>query len=258
MLLVVMLLTLQWREIQVRYHIWRLEQANTLEEVRPWFETLAQDSSEPGMSESIARKLGPGHQKFTFWFFRIFPHEHDNGLLQNDEAHKKLHPLMREVWKRLETDESLLACWVHFLRWQNIKQVREGLFEFQRPSEDSLRPVFVGIEIDIAYESSFKWSFFEYVGTLWLLGMEDRPKCIDFDPQVDPQLPWEYFTGLQERLYGWIQGHRDGFRFDPELGRFCPQRSQSAPSVAVPVPTIPFPDWSGPIPSTPELPIRLR
>jgi hypothetical protein len=256
-LLVAGLLAMEWREVQVRYHIWRLDQAKTLDEARPWIHALIRDSTDLWMCKSIAWKLGSGHQISTFWVFSLFPHLQDNDVLQEE---LDFLPLMREVWNRLESDESLLALWAHFLRWESHRTIRESLSQFQnRPNAgQSQAPVLMGTQFDIASELSFKWSFFEYIGALWLLGMDDRPKCMEFDPKVDPLPPWEYFSDLGDRLNKWIENHRDGFRFDSALGRYCLPGSPDAPVVAVPVPTTPFPGWLGPIPSAPELPIRLR
>ncbi len=263
-LVVAGLLALEWREVAVRYHIWRLDRAATREEARPWIEALARDSAGPGMSESIVRKLGPAHQNFTFWFFLFRPSE---GVSVPDVGEspggQEFLPLVREVCRRLETDEALLSSWAQFIRWRKLPLVERCLTEFRKPSgavhflvtvlsfRSETRDVFASF--DHQDEVSQKLSFLEYLGTVWILGMEDRPACPEFSD--DFQKMWEASALLNEKLNRWIRNRRGSFRFDPGKGRFVPREAPDASGSSVPDPAVPFPGWSGPVPALDEQPI---
>ena len=243
-LLVAGLLALEWREVQVRYHIWRLDRTVTSSEAGRWLEALERDAKGPGMAESIVRKLGHGHQHFTFWSFE---------LLQDASSHTPL--IQREACRLMGTDEALLHSWIHFLRWRKDPLIRRCLTEFQKPAstvhslfslmtrQRQTDPVFAGF--DKSSETGFRSEFLKFLGALWFLGMDELPGC----PELDTFQPdtWKVPDELNDKLNSWIKERRASFRFDPRKGRFAPKATPDAPAVDVPEPTAPLPDWSGPI-----------
>jgi hypothetical protein len=249
-LVVAALIALNWREVAVRYHVWRLDRAITQEEANPWLEALARDSKEAGMSETIVRKLGPGNQNFTFWFFSALERLAD---FKNDRREFKF--LAREACRRMERDEPLLAWWAHYLRWRGDPLLERCLEDYQDERKISVGAVWnvdgdgihwsrlVPMDSDPTH---FLAVALEVRGISWLLVLEPPPPMPDLD-KIDHDESRRYFQWIDEWC-GWMNSYRGAHRFSSELGRWIPGKSGDPPETSIPVPRAPFPVWSGPIP----------
>ncbi len=195
-LLVAALLALEWREVAVRYHIWRLDRALTQEEAMPWLEALARDSAGPGMSESIIRKLGPSHQNFTFWLFWTIER-----LANWQNTGQDYTPLAREACRRMERDEPLLARWAHYLRWRKDPLLESCVQAFQDGAKRSGGITWFGPD---NWESNIVASAIEERGRFIPKGNGDPPG----GPIPIPQAPFPAWSGplpaLEEESTGTI------------------------------------------------------
>ena len=250
LLVVAALFALNWREVALRYHIWRLDRSVTENAAKPWLAALARDSKEAGMSESIVRKLGPGHQNFTFWFFSRLER-----LASFEDSRRDFKSLAREACRRMERDESLLAWWAHYLRWRGDPLLEACLAEYQDARKISVGAAWKvyglgdhwAVSVPMDDDSSFFLaSAIEVLGISWLLVGEAPPPLPDLgnvhrDENV--QL-FQWIAGW----WHWIDSHRGPHYFNSDLGRFVPGKAADSTAASVPMARSPFPVWSGPIP----------
>src|SRR5262245_34913096 len=75
-----------WHLVLAEYHTYRLDQARTYKEGKPWLDLLAADAKRPGARDVFLSKLGAGHPWLTCWFFQRLVSEElpDNDTLLRD------------------------------------------------------------------------------------------------------------------------------------------------------------------------------
>jgi hypothetical protein len=236
-LLVGALVAFEWREIAVRYHIWRLDRAGTEAEARPWLEELASDSKKPEVAEFIIHNLGLSRRNLTFWVFCYCSSFSGESFTRSRRANAELGaclPLLREASRRLQADDSLLASWAHFLRWRKSRLISLILARTEDP------PLF-----GFGEEAYLLCGYIEFLGALWILNIDDRPHCPEFS---DSMRLMPLLMSLAEEWKKRFKERLESCRFDPEAGRFVPRRELDPPEV-VPDVASPLPGWSGPLPA---------
>jgi hypothetical protein len=252
------------REFAVRYHVWRLDRAMTFTEARPWLERLTRDFETPGLSAVVANKLGPKEPKLTFWVFfylRQVAQERSPTEEFFSPGLSRLLSLIRDLEARIRSDGTLLLTWGHFVRWSG----REG---WQLLDEVAAKPKSHGwIDLDLSdeyldstrrepevFEANIRLLHLEIIGEAWILGMSPLPELPDFKLPLTKQ---DLDFTLEEQVSSWLKDRKETLRFDPELGRCVPRLPGDAPR-PVTVPTVPLPEWKGPVPETASGPDRTN
>ncbi len=122
--LLVAILFGHWRDLSRSYTFWRLDHVNAWEKATPLLERLAVDAQRSANPALLVERLGPAHQRYTFWFFAALVIE-PSQVAMRPKNEEPFHALQ----VRLKDDPKLMAMWIQFLRWRRDIGIRNTMHE---------------------------------------------------------------------------------------------------------------------------------
>jgi hypothetical protein len=241
--------------LAAHYHAWRLAEAKTFEEARPWLEALAGDCQKPEACEAIVGRLREDQEKLTFWFFASVLGQPPESML----------PLLQGFTEHLDADERLLSLWAHFLLWRSGRGIREKIdasYEAAMEAKDS-QFGFLFEKFAIS-DLTFHQLKAMNLASAWFFGLRPLPTITL--ASLKKAKTWEDVeVASGDRQIGtWLREEKPYLRFRQDVERFVKDEGNYAKPDPSPLGerfsliSSPFPHWEGPIPEIPGFPEHPR
>jgi hypothetical protein len=272
-LLVIGLFASRWPELVLIWKVSRIERARSWAEAVPLLRQLAREAQDRRDLGILIRPLGASHPNYTCWLFSTIDERF------HDYLSPHVPPIFIALKERMDTDETLLALWAHYLRWREDPSVETYLLEVEDPTTGGPRVAGAYIEGSAGcmsvkgYEDHVRDGLaivgLKMQGVAWFLGM---PSFSWSPADIQPprcrmgriaKTPVDRLSGIDLKpIEAWLSEHGPFLRYDPDRDRLVSRKGEmqvedTVGGVPIPPAPTPFPRWSGPLPEIPAVDPRF-